>query len=317
MNHSSDDKLSMSATTGPRRREGEYPASIVVPPGSGHHAQSFIILHGIGSNGDLFGKELLDTPIPGYQTLQNAYRNARFIFPTASKRQATIWKTSLINQWFDGWSLQTPEEREELQTDGLRESSVYIHGLLHAEIAVVGPDNVVLWGLSQGCAISLTALLLWEGPKIAGAIGMCGWLPLRKRIEEMIQANESAGDETDPFSTSNGSGSEDDNATQSNIDTALEFLREELDLPKPQETTDSLLRIPVFLGHGTEDEKVPIELDRKAQALFNTLGFDVCYNEYQNLGHWYSGQMLADIIEFLTRKTAVAATRQDSGDRPA
>jgi hypothetical protein len=59
------------------------------------------------------------------------------------------------------------------------------------EIELVDAKNVVLWGLSQGCAASLVALLTWDGEPFGAVVGMCGWLPFRKHLEE-IASNERA-----------------------------------------------------------------------------------------------------------------------------
>lgn len=41
----------------------------------------------------------------------------------------------------------------------------------------MGKENMVLWGLSQGCATSLASLLVWDGEPFAGIVGICEWLP--------------------------------------------------------------------------------------------------------------------------------------------
>ena len=79
-----------------------------------------------------------------------------------------------MNQWFDHWSLKTLAEREELQIEGLRETTAYIHRLLKAEIALVGAKKVVLWGLIQGCAAVLVLLLTWSSEFLAATMGMGG-----------------------------------------------------------------------------------------------------------------------------------------------
>ena len=303
------------APSATQRQASQYPEALTVMPRSGNHLQSFIILHGRGSNADNFGAHLLLHLVPGFGTLQDAFPNAKFVFPTASKRRAQIYKRTAIHQWFDNWSLQTPTEREELQFDGLAESSRYIHGLLETEIATVGAEHVVLWGLSQGCAISLIAMLLWEGPRFAAAIGMCGWLPLRKRMEDVVRAGDVAQDEDNPFAsespeTSNEpmtAGSQaDKNAETSNIANVVQYLREELQMPSDLQSS-SLTKIPIFLGHGAEDEKVPLGLSKEAAGLLRLLDFNVEYKEYQGLNHWYSGQMLKDIVHFIRRETGGAA----------
>ena len=179
-------------------RPSIYPKPLIIPPLETHR-ETWIILHGRGSNAQKFGLELLAMPIPGHGTLAQAFPHAKFIFPTASQRRATIYKRSLITQWFDNWSLQTPTHREELQIEGLRETSAFIHGLLREEIAIVGASNVVLGGLSQGCAAALIATLLWDGEPLAPVFGMCGWLPYRGHMQEIAETTAENADEDDPF----------------------------------------------------------------------------------------------------------------------
>ena len=302
------------APSGVPRKLPQYPEPLVVSPRSGTHAQSLIVLHGRGSNGEKFGLELLKTLIPGFGTLPTAFPDAKFIFPTAAKRRAQIYKRTPIHQWFDNWSLKTPTEREELQFDGLRESTEFIHRLLDTEIAAVGASNVILWGLSQGCAISLVALLLWQREKLGAAIGMCGWLPLRQRMEDTLAEDDDAGnDENNPFAQGS-SACFGTNATEEDgilkIDKIVEYLREELQVPSELKSSTAS-EIPIFLGHGTEDEKVPLSLGKEAAALLRQVDLDVEYKEYQGLGHWYSGEMLCDIVCFIQRQ-AKSSTQTSS-----
>ncbi|KAK3724351.1 hypothetical protein LTR37_000975 [Vermiconidia calcicola] len=283
----------------------QYPEPLIMPPKSGKHRQSFVILHGRGSNAKAFGPELLQTPIHDSSALvQDVFPDARFIFPTASKRRAQLFNRAIIGQWFDNGSLRKHIEKEEqLQYDGLRESSRYIHKLLEAEIVTVGAQNVLLWGLSQGCAISLISLLLWEGPKIAAVVGMCGWLPLRKRMEDAVYGLEEQFEEDNPFSDDN-----DPAATiESKYDIAAEYLCEELQLSF-HEHSNAPPQIPIFLGHGTEDEKVPLGSGKEAADFCRLMDFVVEYREYEGLGHWYSPSMLADIVAFIWEKTSISAS---------
>jgi predicted esterase len=322
-----------------------YPGLLIKQPLAGAHRQTFILLHGRGSSATNFGPELLATPIPGFGNLPSAFPNARFIFPTASRRRARIYKRMSIKQWFDNWSLETPERFEHFQNDGLRETSRYIHRLLRVEADLVGARNVVLGGLSQGCAASLVSLLLWEGEALAAAVGMCGWLPYRKRIEDIIRRggmgeNEGDGDDDDEeddddiFSRhSDGEADKKGNSRENSavtaasamaakdnslISRALESLREEIEFPEPASGTLAsklkLQGIPLFLGHGTEDEKVPFELGKAAARCLEAMDVDVEWVEYSNLGHWYSGEMLKDMIDFLQGHTGWNA-HQERNDR--
>src|SRR5271154_6050362 len=108
--------------SGKSRHQDGYPEPFVVPPLSLPHTQIFILPHGRGSNGRDFGTALLRCPIPVYESLQKAFPHARFVFPTASFRRATIYKRTYITQWFDNWHLSEPTKREELQIEGLKAS---------------------------------------------------------------------------------------------------------------------------------------------------------------------------------------------------
>lgn len=310
----------------------DYPDPLIFEPLQLPHRQTFILLHGRGSWAEKFGPELLQTPIQSSScdggktlvddskdtseaqkpamTLQAAFPHARFVFPTAARRRATIYKRSYTHQWFDNWKLDPPAtEREELQIEGLHETTKYLHQLLRAEIAIVpgGARNVVFGGLSQGCAASLVASLLWEGEDLGAVVGMCGRLPFAERLMAEIRGDESnrhdhGALDFDPFAVDAcGDDESTTGATGTPAQRAVTWLREQLDLPALQLPSDLLPvhRTPIFLGHGGQDEKVSIVLGRRASECLSELGASVCWKEYDDLGHWYSSEMLNDLLRFL------------------
>ncbi|KAK0100180.1 hypothetical protein ONS95_008518 [Cadophora gregata] len=289
-----------------------YPDPLIITPEL-EHRQSIIIFHGRGSFAAKFAPPLLATKAAGSdETLQAAFPHAKLIFPTASRNRATIYKRSLTHQWFDNWHLDEHTERQDLMAKGLRKSVLYIHSLLREEISVVGAENVVLWGLSQGCATALTCLLTWDGEPFAAVVGMCGWLPFANVMVDMMAGNQPSSETLDDENPFSHSGDEDGNPFASEealglndrgSDSALSavnFLREELDMNDDQ--TETFRKIPIFLGHGTEDDKVGIELGRESQKCLQLLGADVRMLEYEGLGHWYSEDMLRNIFQFLKQE---------------
>jgi predicted esterase len=283
-----------------------YPEPLVVQP-TKEHRQTFIVLHGRGSSAQKFSEPFLSHAITTpqnqsnstrsdeCQTIQSSFPHAKFVFPTATLRRAVIYRRSLTHQWFDSWSLDKPEYRQDLQTQGLKETSRFIHSLLQKEIGIIGAPNVILVGLSQGCAASLISLLMWEGEPIAGMIGMCGWLPLR---EMMAQSVSETHDEENPFDYDE----ECETTEATKIQQVVDFLKQELEMEDVKGSPMAeipLQRIPVFLGHGSEDEKVPCELGRKASVFLQDLEVDARWNEYAGLGHWYSSDMLRDMVQFI------------------
>jgi len=285
------------------------------------HRQTFIILHGRGSTAQIFAPPLLETATTSGEKLQTAFPHAKLIFLTASRNRATIYKRSYTHQWFDHWHMEEPNRRQDLMRDGLHKSCEYVHGILKREIEEVGKENVALWGLSQGCCTSLTALLTWDGESFAAMVGMCGYLPFANHIEEIVKGKSSrTGDygfgedgeddeDEDPFAHSGDEDDdndffEEDSSVKKDLPTqAVTFLREEIDM-KDKEGM-AFLEIPVFLGHGTEDEKVPIEIGREANRCLDLGGADVEMVKYEGLGHWYSEEMLGDIFDFLRRNLGI------------
>lgn len=318
----------------------DYPGPLIFEPLQQPHQQTFIFLHGRGSWAEKFGPELLQTPIqnpsrdlprphyneekpsahesksalqtqnPAVTHLQAEFPHARFVFPTAARRRATIYKRAHTHQWFDNWKLDPPAtEREELQIGGLCETTRFLHELLREEIAIVpgGARNVVFGGLSQGCAASLVALLLWEGEDLGAIVGMCGWLPFAESLMAEIRGEENEQHDYgalgyDPFAVDAYDHDETGHgATASSAQRTVIWLREQLDLPVPKLPSEllPLKKIPIFLGHGGQDEKVSIVLGRRASECLSELGASVCWKEYDNLGHWYSSEMLNDLLHFL------------------
>ncbi|KAK2882361.1 hypothetical protein FQN49_000416 [Arthroderma sp. PD_2] len=303
-----------------------YPEPLIIPSLRSHQ-YTFLLLHGRGSNAGKFGPTLLSSPVARGDmspecTLISAFPHARFVFPTASKCRATVYKRSIINQWFDNWTLgtdtpETPQEkqqREYLQIDGLRETSLYLHELLKYEISLVGGNakRIFFGGLSQGCAASLVALLQWDGDPLGAAIGMCGWLPFREQMEAIARgmddiegSDEVDGEDFNPFGDpGEDEGDSHDVSSPLNstpADRAVIFLKDQLEMPLPRHLSGSLAfqRTPLFLGHGVEDEKVPVGLGREAASCLGAMGMDVAWNEYKGLGHWYSENMLSDLVNFL------------------
>lgn len=309
----------------------DYPEPLIIPPRKLPHKHTFILLHGRGSSGEQFGPALLATPIslaradavagntippcpapgdgsspspaPTMTTLDAAFPHARFVFPTAARRRATIYRRAYTKQWFDCWKLDPPAtEREELQSPGLQETTSYLHSLMREEIARVagGASNVVIGGLSQGCAASLIASLLWEGDPLGAVIGLCGWLPFCARLSEQLAMDGDGEDSFDPFER----GDDDPDPTSSDAGLrALIWLREEVQVASSFTSPLDIVsrKMPTFLGHGILDDRVGVVLGRDSSRCLRDLGISVSWKEYESLGHWYSGPMLRDLVEFLDR----------------
>lgn len=111
-------------------------------------------------------------------------------------------------------------------------------------------------------------------------------------------------DDFDPFA--------DDEEEASLLEHAISHVRDILDLPiisaDEHSTEDSKsqpsfhhLQTPIFIGHGSEDPKVSVELGKKMSHVLSAgLGMDVTWKAYEGLGHWYRVEdEIEDILRFL------------------
>lgn len=94
------------------------------------------------------------------KNLPDSLSNFRWVFPSSATRYSTIFKEN-ESAWFDIYSLENTNDRQDLQVDGLRESVIRILDILSDEIELVGgdPSRVFLGGISQGMATALFTLL--------------------------------------------------------------------------------------------------------------------------------------------------------------
>lgn len=134
---------------------------------------TIIILHGLGASCEDF--------VPFVHELDLASVGAvRYIFPNAPERPVTINGGYVMRAWYDilGTDLQRREDES-----GLRESQALIAALIDREVARGMPSHrIVLGGFSQGCAMTLQAGLRYP-QRLAGLMGMSGYLPLGDTID--------------------------------------------------------------------------------------------------------------------------------------
>ena len=125
---------------------------------------------------------------------------------------------------------------------------------------------------------------------------MCGWLPFRKQLEDILVSEDLDDADDDLFETSGG------NVQMEAPAQAIAFLIEELNL-SVTESSMSFQHVPLFLGHGVDDEKVPVRLGREAVSCLKRMGTCVEWRGYEGLGHWYSSEMLCHLVETVRKVT--------------
>ncbi|OCL03384.1 alpha/beta-hydrolase [Glonium stellatum] len=294
-------------------RSRTYPEPLIFPS-TATHTHTLIMLHGLGSNVVDFSTSFLSACTSSNHTLQQLFPGLKFVFPIAKKRRAVLYNRSLIKQWFDDYSLEDPTKRQELMYDGLRESASFVHGLIRSEQKLIGARNVVLGGLSQGCAMGLHALLSFERDGLAkteetdplgGFIGISGWLPLAHEISE--EAWPAPVCEDQDFFANDKDPREIDTLEKRQM-RAANFVRGIVELPALSSECNKspcFARTLIFLGHGTSDDKVDIRLGEHAYRILERLEAPVTWKMY-DFGHWWKEpEEIDDIVSFLQEKVGM------------
>ncbi|KAF5540712.1 acyl thioesterase 1 [Fusarium mexicanum] len=260
------------------------PVHIVEPVES--HTHTAILLHGRGSNGEEFAQELFEETLSSdHSSLAQKLPNWRWVFPSSRE----IWSSAFqedMPAWFEAYSLTDITARQDLQVPGIEESVSYIKTILGQEIERLGGDasKVVLGGISQGAAVGIWTLLCLDSTErpLGAFFGTNTWLPFASTIEEHLSYE-----------------------SKSPVDVGTEFVagmlaQSKVSLPQSRETLSSMA---AFLGHGTDDAYVDVELGRKARDIIIQAGFTVEWREYQGAeqeGHWFKApEEVDDLFSFL------------------
>ncbi|KAK1448687.1 phospholipase/Carboxylesterase [Colletotrichum melonis] len=231
------------------------------------HTHTIIFLHGRDSTSTDFATELFESeasePADQPRTLPDLLPSIRWVFPGAALLPSKRFGTEM-SQWFDVWSLETPEEQAGIQQPGLRRSIQHLVTLVESESALVPMDKIFLGGISQGFATSIAAFLTTSRlAKLGGLIGLCSWMPPAEVIDE---------------------------------------LAEEGSLYRRASGADSTAKTPIFLAHSVDDEVVDINLGRQLRTALDSFvnSCTVEWHEYQSGGHWVNEpQGVDDMISFL------------------
>ncbi|KAI1119952.1 phospholipase/carboxylesterase [Nemania abortiva] len=264
------------------------------------HTHTIILLHRLGSSGKRFGEELLKAVKTRQgKTLPDLLPSTRFVFPTAKFGLSSALGRR-TTQWFDIARPADPSFRQELQLQGLADSAIEMRELLKEEATRVDPSNIILGGISEGCAMALSVLLSLEY-RLGGFVGTCGYLPFQHDVEEAVKGvndSQSDGGEVMCFNLS------DDEEVQT-TDPAVRARACERSLlgmsPLPDAAVEqTAVSTPIFLTHGEADDEKPYALGEAAARILVRAGYNVDWKLYPGRSRWHRmPEEIEDIVNFI------------------
>ncbi|KAK9764589.1 hypothetical protein K7432_007770 [Basidiobolus ranarum] len=213
--------------------------SKVIQAASGKHTATVFFLHGLGDSGSGWA--------PATAFLAPMLSHVKFVLPNAPNRPVTLNQGMTMPSWYDIYSPDAINRAED--KNGMLESSRDIKKLIDEEIdAGIAANRIVIAGFSQGSAMALLTGLTIKH-KLAGIIGLSGYLPLRHNIFSMTTEN----------------------------------------------------KIPIFMGHGTDDPVVPYQFGQMSSEQLQTQGYDVKFHAYPGMEHSCSEEELDDMAKFINK----------------
>ena len=254
-----------------------------IGPQAGYqHTHTIIFLHGRDSTNEEFANELFESESsPGRcnggqgRTLPALLPSVRWVFPAAPLLRSERFDT-VMSQWFDMWSADRPQERVEIQIDGLKRSVDLLLEVIQAEEAILPRQNIFLAGISQGFALALASFFA-DGQGFAGLLGLCSWMPFSNVLGDV---GVSIGEDIE-------------------LRTVQGVFASRLSMDRAN-SPGALKSTPIFLGHASDDEVVPVENGKRMHyVLRHRLQLDVEFHEYPEGGHWVNEpQGLDDMVDF-------------------
>lgn len=188
-----------------------------------------------------------------------------------------------MREWFDTASLTYPNEREDLQVEGLSEAVRHVRKIIAVESESLGAAKIVLGGISQGYATALHVLIS-DNERLGAFVGLSGWMPFAEQIGKAGRGQERA----------------------STASAASQFVSETLNLeivPATLSEHDLWSDTPMFLGHEEKDDVVDCKLGEQARDILHAVGARPEWHSYDSGEHWVQEpEELDDLVAFLSKQ---------------
>ncbi|PSS28438.1 hypothetical protein M430DRAFT_32808 [Amorphotheca resinae ATCC 22711] len=283
-----------------------FPTPHTILPAPPHtHTNTLILLHGTSANGPSLSASLQNPNPPSPTPFLPSHPTTKLLFPTGRPHPTTVFQGRETNAWFDIHSFQdrTLGDDSLVFRTGMRDSVRYLARLIKSEIeGLDGAGRLVLGGFSQGCALGVVVLLSGELERcgvtekgFGGFVGLSGWLPLWAHVAPLLETQEGGGVaegrvKVRRFLRRYLGLDEDEDGNGEGV---------ELGVGERDELGTKWLDVPVFLGHGLEDEKVKYEWGQQMADVLLALEMNVQRKAYAGLAHWWCAEEMGDIDEFL------------------
>ncbi|CAD6444339.1 6957e9de-1e4a-4b07-9806-5e13a73ab912-CDS [Sclerotinia trifoliorum] len=242
------------------------------------HTHTVIFLHGRDSKAEEFASEFFESQASDGRTFPEILPGFKWVFPSSKMRLSARFETEM-SQWFDIWCVQEPQQRKELQINGLIESIEQVVNVIDNEADHIPKERIFLAGISQGCVTAILTLLL-NPMRLAGFIGLSSWLPFEEETMSLA-ASLKMGDEE---------GMRSFKVIQMKLSPDATLNRE----------TTPILTTPVFLSHSKDDDVVPESNGDVLYRGLRELGMKVTRKIYEDGGHWINEpQGVDDIVAFI------------------
>lgn len=155
------------------------------PPSDPSKAAAIIFIHGLGDDAE------------GLENIPRQFQSAgkmpymTWVLPNALENRDLAMTAWYMISDLSPYPPSRPELEDPEDEEGMMASVAYLKSLIDDQVAQGVPENrIVVAGFSQGHAMTLlTGLTTKYAGKLAGLVGLSGYLPLIERIPALREAN--------------------------------------------------------------------------------------------------------------------------------
>ncbi|KIL70379.1 hypothetical protein M378DRAFT_620346 [Amanita muscaria Koide BX008] len=153
------------------------PLKFITIPATQKHTATVIFVHGLGDT----GRGLI--PVADILKTDPGLSHVKWVLPDSPRRPVTANADMVIPSWSDVYNFGFDGTEDEA---GMLQTSRQLNELITSEVnSGTAASRIVLGGFSQGGAMSLLTGLTCAR-KLGGIAVLSGWLPLYKKIKNMM-----------------------------------------------------------------------------------------------------------------------------------
>ncbi|EGT49334.1 hypothetical protein CAEBREN_17167 [Caenorhabditis brenneri] len=197
------------------------------------------------------------------------HENVKAICPHSADRAVTLNMGMRMPAWYDLYGLSANSREDDA---GIQAAAQYVHQLIDAEIAAGIPANrIAVGGFSMGGALAIYAGLTYP-QTLGGIVGLSSFFLQRDKLPGV------------------------------SFSAVIPYKNKYSNCKFQRYTANNAT--PIFLGHGGQDQLVPVQIGQMSEQLIKKFNPNVQMHIYNSMQHSSCAEEMRDVRKFLSSTIA-------------